>query len=330
MRGVWVTWENQRRNHTVSSALKVPLHIVRASASRFWRYPRLLLRTIQLLRSNKLEVLFVQNPSLVLALFAVYYGKLSGMPVVVDAHNGGIFPLEGKSQVLNGIARHIIRRAWLTLVTNGHLKQFVDKTGGNGYVLPDPFPDLPSLKEKSTAIEGKYAVFICTYAKDEPYLEVVKAARRLGDGVTIFITGKIKAGVEREIGVAPQNVVLTGYLDEGEYLKLLHGADVVIDLTTREDCLVCGAYEAVAMGIPLIVSGTRALMQYFNRGVLYTDNTEIDLAAKIQEAFSKKEALQCEIAQLRSARSEEWVVLRDRLLQIIEEKVIEDKGETLS
>ena len=48
---------------------------------------------------------------------------------------------------------------------------------------------------------------------------------------------------------------------------------MVIDLTNLEDCLVCGAYEALVFGKPLLVSKTKVLMDYFGDAVVLTENT---------------------------------------------------------
>ena len=49
----------------------------------------------------------------------------------------------------------------------------------------------------------------------------------------------------------------------------MSGADAVVVLTTREDTLLSGAWEALALGRPLIVSDTKALRQTFGDGVTY-------------------------------------------------------------
>ena len=51
-------------------------------------------------------------------------------------------------------------------------------------------------------------VFVCSYAPDEPYLELIEAARLLGPAVTIYITDdhrRLPATLR-----VPPNVRLTG------------------------------------------------------------------------------------------------------------------------
>jgi len=84
-----------------------------------------------------------------------------------------------------------------------------------------------------------------------------------------------------------------------EYISLLRSCDLVMDLTTRQACMVCGGYEAVAAGTPLLLSDTEVLRKYFNRGCLYTDNTAVDIAAKLNLARMSRDALAREILLLR-------------------------------
>ena len=89
-------------------------------------------------------------------------------------------------------------------------------------------------------------------------------------------------------------------------MKMLFSVDVIVDLTTRQDCLVCGAYEAVAAGTPLIVSNSEALRRQFSRGTLFTDNTSEDLAGKINTAILSKEVLAQQMRDLKVKLISEW------------------------
>ena len=302
---IWITWERQRRNHSLSSALGAELFEIRLPGGRVGRYWRSIRRTLSILRRHSPELVFVQNPSIVLAALATTWGRLTRTPVVVDAHNAGVMPFEGRRAWANLLIKLIFRAARLTIVSNPALQAPVERAGGRAFALPDPMPSIGGSGVPGTAGPAQ-VLFICTWAPDEPYLEVIEAARLLGDGVTVHITGR-SHGRELAYGrPLPPNVVLTGFLPEHDYESLLRRSDVVIDLTTREDCLVCGAYEAMAVGRPLLVSDTRALRAYFDRGTLYTDNTAGDIAARVREALGRLPALAAEMAALREARTAEW------------------------
>jgi len=143
-------------------------------------------------------------------------------------------------------------------------------------------------------------LFVCTYSPDEPYHEVIRAAAQFEANLVVYISGKIPQKEQWLQHSIPKNVVLTGYLPEEEYVRLLHSVDVVIDLTTREDCLVCGAYESIAAERPLIVSDTKALREAFHLGTLYSNNTASDLVAQIKHATTFRETLQREMQELKT------------------------------
>ncbi len=308
---IWITWERQRRNRTLSSLLNAELFEVLVVGGRLRRYVRSLAATLRILQRERPTVLFVQNPSLVLAAFSVLYGRLRRLPVVIDAHYAGIRPLEGKKRWANKLARWIAKLAHATIVTNrGHFC-WVEEQGGRPFVLPDPMPSFPPTAP--ITLRGKHNVlFICTWAADEPYDQLLRAATLLPADCYVYVTGNPK-GREKQFEPLPDNVVLTGYVAEEDYVALLASCDVIVDLTTRENCLVCGAYEAAAMGKAMVLSGTAALRDYFQQAGLYTDNTAADLAARIREAMEKKPALMAAADELAGKRRGEWQQTKQRL-----------------
>ena len=309
---LWLTWETQRRNRTLSRALGARLIELDYKLPRWRRYPRAIAATLRILLADRPDLVFSQNPSLTLALFSVWYGRISGTPVVIDAHNAGISPFEGRRGWANRLARHVIRQARLTIVTTRALANYVDQLGGRSFVLPDPLPELePAAGTHASA--GPSVLFVCTWAPDEPYLEVLEAARRIDPSIRVYVTGNSK-GRERELrGELPDNVVLTGFVPEQQFLDLLHTSDVIMDLTTRENCLVCGAYEAVAAGKPMVLSNTQALRQYFSKGAVYADNTAESIAEAIEQAVAERGRLKDEVRLLEAELSASWARRRDDL-----------------
>jgi hypothetical protein len=270
------------------------------------RYPIALCKTLAAFVAEKPDLIFVQNPSLILSLFAVHYGLITNVPVIVDAHNAGVYPFNGTHTWANKLADYLFRKASITIVTNNALAAYVRMHGGNAEVMPDPIPEFtPPAKIK--ALKGKFNVlFICSWADDEPYDEVIQAARLIDKSIYVYITGNSRGKESKYAGNMPENVVLTGYLKEIDFIEMLYSCDVVMDLTTRDDCLVCGAYEAVAAEKPLIVSNSKALMEYFSCGALYTTNTSSDIATQIGNAVKIKNEMQIKINVLKKDMMNEW------------------------
>ena len=320
---VWISWEIQRRNRSLSQKFCARLYEINVRHNRLVRYVISIVRTIRALRQERPVLIFAQNPSVVLAWLCVIYGKLCQIPVVVDAHNAGIYPQYGKW--LNRIVGKIIRIADYTMVTNQALAEYVAGQGGRPLVLPDPIPifEFSGSVIDRDKLKGKFNVlFVCTFAVDEPYLEVIKAASLLDQDVYVYITGDSK-GKEKEYRARiPENIIFTGYLPEEDYVQMLFAVDVIVDLTTRQDCLVCGAYEAVAAGTPLIVSDSEVLRRQFSMGTLFTDNTSEDLAGKITAAILSKEVFAQQMRDLKVKLISEWNRSKEECERLLDRHVL--------
>lgn len=321
---VWVSWETHRRNQTTSKALGAKLFELDYKASSLMRYLRATIATVFLLLKERPNLIFVQNPSMLLAVLALQFGRLSRTPVIVDGHNAGLRPFDGKKPWANQLARHIIRSAALTIVTNSGLAEYVKENGGRSAVLPDPLPNF-IFKPRLAPLKGKVNIlFICTWASDEPYIEMITAAAYVDKSTCIYITGNSK-GREAAFGKPlPENIVLTGYVAEEEYVRLLHTVDIIIDLTTRDNCLVCGAYEAIAVEKPLILSDTPAIREYFSHGVLYTNNTALDIAQQIHDCVARIEEIRNEVKQFKRDLTTRWEYIKRDLqitIQSLEKRV---------
>ena len=308
MKKIWVSWERHRRTVELVGALNdVSLKILESDADRIIRYPYLLLRTLILLLQEQPGLVIIQNPSVVLSLFMVTLGKAMTKGVVVDAHNEGLKPFHYKYSWLLPLYRFIQRKADLTIVTNSNLADVVSRNGGRPFVLEDRIPRFNH--PTKTNLNGEAVVtFVCTFEKDEPFMEVIHSAQLLSPSVSLYITGSLERIPHAVIESAPSNVKFTGYLSDNDYENLLYSSDVIMDLTLMEDCLVCGAYEAVALGKPMILSNTNAIKDYFNKGAVYTDNNPHAIAAAIQQAIDYQERLQDEAAELGVELTSQWDV----------------------
>jgi glycosyltransferase involved in cell wall biosynthesis len=253
-----------------------------------------------------------------LAFIATLYRKLKDIRIIVDAHNAGIRPLNGEYRVLNAFANYIVRHADITIVTNDNLATIVKSKGGSPFVLPDRIPEFEGYLPEKSDLRGRFNVFfICTFSNDEPYLEVISAGKLLDKNTVIYISGNPKSHIGKIKADIPDNVVPTGYLPEEEYLRMMSSCDLILDLTTREDCLVCGAYEALGMGKPMVLSDTKVNREYFRKGVLYTDNSARDTADKIAEAMMHIDEMTISVNELKKELMDGWeqkrAELEDRL-----------------
>jgi glycosyltransferase involved in cell wall biosynthesis len=306
---IWITWEIQRRTTELSAALNVPLFQYLSSSEYLMRFLVLSARTILKLFIDRPEIVIVQNPSMSLTAVTCLLKRFMCFSLVVDRHSNFKFDTMGlrslKYKAFHFLSKYTVRKTDLTIITNKFLKELVGTWGGRGFVLPDKLPRL-SLAEKRPLAGENNIVFVCTYSADEPIDEVIKAAHLIDSSIVIHITGDYWKLEKRHIAEAPGNVVFTGFLDEKDYQSLLYSCDVVMVLTTNDHTLVCGAYEAVSLGKPLILSNKEALLNYFNKGVVFTENTGESIANAICTAIDQAAALKDEIVKLGTELEDSW------------------------
>lgn len=321
---IWITWEKHRRTRELARHLNLELIEILSDSPRWRRYPLLIWKTFSVIMSRRPEILFVQSPSVVLAFFAVLVKKFVPMTLVVDAHNEGVKPYAYATWWNRWIVCKIHRMADLVIVTNKALEEIVKNNKGNSFVLPDPIPEI-SVRTAGPLQNGakpSNVVFICTFSPDEPYKDVILAAQLLPSGTTLHVTGNYKKVNPDIIRQAPSNVNFLGYVSDEEYAEYLSQADVIVDLTNMENCLVCGAYEAVSLERPLVTSNTEALRKYFYQGTLYSDHAPEKLGSAITQAIQDKDRLQAEMANLKKDLKMSWEKGKEELLKYVRDRRI--------
>ena len=308
-RAIWITWERQRRSIELAKALDVPCYVLSFSGPYIVRGLVLAVKTVVLLASIRPEVVFVQNPSMLAAAIVCMLRRLLGYKAVVDRHTNFRFDsldsINPKFIGYHWLSKYTTRSADLTVVTNLYLKQVVEAWGGRGFVLQDKIPDLSGSRVER--LKGKYnAVFICSYAADEPIQEVVSAAKLIDSKICVYITGNYKKANKSLLQEIPDNVILTGFLSEPDFEALIQSVDFALALTTKEHTLLCGAYEAVAALKPVIISDREALKAYFCEGVIVTDNDRKSIADAIMFAVRNLDALRGEVVSLKGKLQAGW------------------------
>lgn len=301
---IWITWEHQRRSRELAYALGVPLVEIDGGRQPLLRCLRCAWRTLSVLRLRRPGLVFVQNPSVFLAAMVCALRPSFGYRVVVDRHSNFNFA-DTHTGLINRIGHYTLKRADLTIVTNEGVASIVREHGGRPFILPDPLPRLePAGRVRLRGTQN--VVFVSSFARDEPIAEVLEAARLLGPEVCIYITGndgRMDPGLRCRV---PENVTLTGFLPDRDYDSLIATANVLLALTTREHTLLCGAYEALSAGTPLIISNHAALVRYFGRGAVVTDNRATAIADAIRTALARENALRAQIVGLRDELRASW------------------------
>jgi glycosyltransferase involved in cell wall biosynthesis len=267
------------------------------------RYPFAVLQTTRILFTKKPELLFVQNPSILLAYTAALLRPFLGFRLVIDLHTLYIQPNGVKKIIAGALNNFALKHCDAVIVTNeAYKQQIAARTDRPVLVLADKIPEFER-DFQPVSLKGSYNIlYICTFASDEPWQEVIAAAALVTDDICIHISGRNRV---KQADV-PKNVILTGYLATDEYRSLLHSVDAVMVLTTANDCLVCGGYEAVAAGKPLILSDTVALRGFFSKGTVFTANRRNAIAAAIGSVRNDTLSLTTNIKTLKAEMAAAW------------------------
>lgn len=283
---LWIDWGRNLRSRTLARRLEVALVEIRISGKGVRRYLQSIRRTVRAIRMARPRVVIATNPSLVLGLLLLSLRRWYGFVLVSDAHYLGVRSLHGRRFVQSVLDFHNTR-ADLVIVTNEGQAQYVAALGGRAYVCPDPLPDLGGQVAARVAVPEKSVFLVSSFEQDEPYEAAFLAFSRLHQaGFTLFVSGNY-----RRANIDPARlpwVHFLGYVSEDEYYAYLRSCTVTLDLTTLEDCLLCGAYEALAAGKPLVVSNTRALANYFGAVAILTENTPEAISERVEHAYLQR------------------------------------------
>jgi len=247
-----------------------------------------------LLGSRRPSVVFAQNPSIVLTYLVMVLKYVFRYTFVTDAHYAGVIAPNG-NQLLQKALDFCNRQADLVIVTNEEHGKHVEAVGGCALVCEDPLPDIGGYARHASE-QVKKVFFICSFDVDEPYVDAFQAAKVLQEeGYVFWVSGNFgKVGI---VSTDWAHVRFLGYVPEAEFYSHLAESQVVIDLTTQENCLVCGAYEAMVLGKPLVTSKTSALQKYFTSGTVFVDHDPESIANGVRLAFENRVELKRQIAQ---------------------------------
>jgi len=325
---IWIAWEEQRRSLNLSGRMRARLRLCVDEGRGWLRYPLSISKTIALLARQRRGLVFVQNPSMVLAALACLLKKPFGFALVVDRHSNFAFlapPGKAgfKRRMSDLLSGYTLRHADLTLVTNKELRAKVEASGGRAFVLPDPFPDLAATGWSGAArsqpatrfpasgdslADGHPAeiLFVSSWAFDEPIAETIEACRRLRGKVVVRITGRMKPQYAKLVSAAPDNFLPTGFLSDQAYFDLMARSDAVMAVTQRPATLVCGGYEAAVLGKPLILGDSETLREYFHAGAVHTDGTAEDVERQLRVLIADLPHYTEGIRRFHARRAEEW------------------------
>ena len=290
--------------------------------STFWtiglKYGFQTLETLFLLLRDRPRCVICMNPPVV-ALLPVwlYCAVFPGRGYVIDHHTAA-FVLR-IYQRLFPVQRFFARRAIVNLVTNSHLAGVVAGWGGRVQLVADVRVRFANVKQYRGLTDGFNVTFVSRYAETEPLAVVYDAARQLAEeGVHIFVTGDLRDASREAVADRPANVTLTDFLSQEEYAGLLRDSNAVMCLCTNDNTMQRGAYEALSVETPLVLSDWQLLRDTFSSGAVYVSNTAESICAGIRRVRRDRELYQQGIRELRGRRAVAWERTLEQLNQHID------------
>ncbi len=319
-RALMITWAPYSgRSEGLAQHLGIRNHCIHyLSFQRPWvapvKYPLQAATTLRLLLRERPAVVLAQNPPPLAPLVAALYARATGGGFIMDSHSEPFF-IRRWAWTLP-LQRWLARRALATVVTNEHLAAIVRGWGAPALVAVDPPIVFPPLGPRRPAPEFTVVV-VSTFAADEPIEAVLAAAQAVPD-VRFAITGDLAYARPKWLATPPPNVEFTGFLQRAAYYPRIWHANALVVLTTYDHTVLRGAWEALDLGQPLVLSNWPILRQYFRRGTVFVDNTAASIAAAVREVRAREDALRAEMLALRDERRRAWETARAQLERLLD------------
>lgn len=318
---VFVTWDpNCARSSAQSRHLGTELIVIDIGRSLptivgvLIRYVLSVVATLWKLARSKPGVVFTENMPIFLVSSVALYAAIARIPFIIDSHSGAFNDPKWKWAI--PAYRLLARRSLVNLNTNAAHKKLVESWGGQSIIVSD----IPILIESTASPQGvlrPYLAVVMSYSFDEPVFEVFKAAQQLPD-IRFYLTGdhqKLPSKLARE---RPENVRFTGFSPYSEYLGLLRDAIGVMVLTTRDNTMQRGAYEALSLGSPIITSDFQVLRDSFADAAIYVDNSPLAIVKAVQDLVTHESDMRIRVQHQKKIRHDAYEIAIDGIAALLE------------
>jgi glycosyltransferase involved in cell wall biosynthesis len=113
------------------------------------------------------------------------------------------------------------------------------------------------------------------------------------------------------------NIVFTDFLSDQDYGRLLKESDLICVFTDRDHTMLRGAYEAIYLGKPVVLSSWDILKKNFPIGAVHVSNTVDGISNGIIQAMENIKVLTEEAIALRMSKLSIWNKNKKDILNII-------------
>lgn len=322
-RKIWITWERHRRTRRLAEKLNVELFEITFQGNSAARYIYCIFATVKTLYANKPDILLVQTPSYILSFLVALLKPAFKYKLVLDAHNGVTYRLENNQSKLVSLIKYAVRKSDLVIVTSQSVYPILKPYQQALAELPDGIPEISRqpMPQAYSSQPKPYITLIASFQHDEPIELILEACdqvlkQRNGH---VFVTGKVPSAADFSKYQSNSNISFTGYLSYEDFDGLICNSDLLIDISTDATVLVCGGYEAIAVGVPALVSDSPVSKKVFGSGFIYSDCSVENYIAAIESFFDNPEIYKSQMIQYKDTFNQSWQKSFDAFLRKIED-----------
>ena len=278
-----------------------------------FKYCTQALETLWLLIRHRPLFVFVMSPPAAACVPVLLYCTLSRARWAIDAHSATFN--DSRWAALQFIQRLLSRRAVTTICTTPHWGELVRSWGARSDIVQDVPIAFPSASEYQVPA-GPVIAVICTFTFDEPVECIFRAAAEAPE-ISFYVTGNSRRVAPEIMAIKPQNLHLTGFLPDADYVALLQRCTAVMCLTTLDHTMQRGAYEAAYLGRPIVTSDFGILRSAFALGTVFVRNTPEEIAAGVRRMCAEAARYEAEAKQLRANKFANWAKVKQSLLSLL-------------
>ncbi len=178
-------------------------------------------------------------------------------------------------------------------------------------------------------IEGDYIIYVSTLQPRKNHIRLIQAMQNI-DNLKLVIVGKTKGAgrsgwMFEEILEAPkkfgveQKVIFTGFVPDEELLYLLNGAKAFVCPSLYEGFGIT-VVDAMATGLPVIVSNNSSLPEVAGKAGLYIDPRKVDHIEQAIRTLMTDPKLQSKMSHesLKQAKKFSWEKMAGQVLKVFE------------
>lgn len=303
---IWLSWNNSRRSRTLGRELGLVSLIKEIQGNAIKRHFLSFIWTISILACYRPRTIYCQYSYILLVILAIYR-KLAPYTVMIicDCHTKALMRNTlYLSSTFNKLKRISFTCAQVVIVSNEENKKKALLFHGNIIIVPDLLPTLlPNNNAEKNYINSPYVVFSLSYDTDEPIDAILASTKYIKPHIQLYLTGKPPLWLMQF--QFPQNVHLTDFLDEDQYVNLLSRAACIVGLTTESGCLQSSGYEAISLNIPFVTSNTSMLRLFFGDAAIYTGSHHTEISSAIEFAIENRKHFKKNIKLLKHHRRKE-------------------------